>query len=143
MFKGTGNLQGKRQTPFLKGKRSIQPMRPRLPRPRAASGKEAALPWRPEDGQKEAACLSRQEVLRVHVKDQRQVAFWNQRGARLCLEKRTVCGREREGGAYPGSGGGGPPTPSLRGWVPVQGPPTEGCSLAHVHLAHCVAGPYV
>lgn len=67
------NLQGKRQTPLLKGKRGIQPMSRQLPR---LSGKEAALSVCPEDGRKEAACLRWQEVLEVDTRDQPlQVAF--------------------------------------------------------------------
>lgn len=101
MFKGVHSLQGKRQTPFLKGKRGIQPVSPWLLRPRGASEKEAAPSWCPEDGQKEAACLSWQEVLKVDMKDQLlQVAFWNQRGARFSFAHRSNVWK---GGAYPES----------------------------------------
>lgn len=68
---------------------------------RGASGKEAAPSWCPEDGQKEAACLTWQEVLKVNKKDQLlQVAFWNQRGARFSFAHRSHVWK---GGAYPES----------------------------------------
>lgn len=125
--KELATCRGKGKLLSRKGREASSHRGPRLPRPRAASGKEAALPWCPEDRQR--GCLPQPAggATSACERPAAEGSFLEpKRGLIVFGQDSSVW----EGGAYPGSQR---QALSPSGRVLVPRSPTEGCGLAHAH----------